>query len=241
MASFLLAKHPELLLGGDSVGLAAYRRCETFWQRFRNTQPDHAVYKRFGAEELKRVIPVCMHGDKGRTLKKSPIAVFSFEAVWGLPEGLRQCAVEPDMKRKNEKYEYGHLLAQTCPERRASLSVSRPTLDPHGACPCTIDLRRQGASMDEVQTHNTLGNLRLALARVDVKLNTIPMWGFLKSCFPKTSILRRLSDLHSELSVLGTPILGHLQSASAISPSQIVIICSKSLPQYLYGVRLGTV
>lgn len=116
-----------------------------------------------------------MHGDKGRTLKKSPIAVFSFEAVWGLPEGLRQCAVEPDMKRKNEKYEYGHLLAQTCPERRASLSVSRPTLDPHGACPCTIDLRRQGASMDEVQTHNTLGNLRLALARVDVKLNTIPM------------------------------------------------------------------
>ena len=175
MASFLLAKHPELLLGGDSVGPAAYRRCETFWQRFRNTQPDHAVYKRFGAEELKRVIPVCMHGDKGRTLKKSPIAVFSFEAVWGLPEGLRQCAVEPDMKRKNEKYEYGHLLAQTCPERRASLSVSRPTLDPHGACPCTIDLRRQGASMDEVQTHNTLGNLRLALARVDVKLNTIQM------------------------------------------------------------------
>ena len=124
---------------------------------------------------------------------------------------------------------------------RASLSVSRPTLDPHGACPCTIDLRRQGASMDEVQTHNALGNLRLALARVDVKLNTIPMWGFLKSCFPKTSILRRLSDFHSELSVLGTPILGHLQSASAVSPSQIVIICSKSLPQYLYGVRLGTV
>ena len=235
MASYLLAKHPELLLGGDTLGPASYRRCQTFWERYRNTQPDHSVYKRFGMEELKRVIPLCMHGDKGRTLKKSPIAVFSFEAVWGLPEALRDCAVEPGMKKKNEKYEYGHLLGQTCPERRASLSVSRPALDPYGACPCTIDLRRQGASLEEVQTHNTSGSLHLDLGPgLTVNLCYIVFYMIYRLVRVENNIVQtvgRLSKLFCF--VLGTPSLGRLQIAPAAYPHMYkMYTCSSDYPQY---------
>lgn len=158
MADFLLKNHPELLLGGDPVGPCSLKRCRLFWQRFHKTHPNHVVFDRFGSEDLGRVIPLCMHGDNGRTKRKSPIAVYSFEAVFGLPEGLRQAGWEPGLgpsAGKQKKYETGQ-LSQTCGQRRAALSLPRPTLAPDGAC--ALELQHEDP-MEAVQTHNTLGQL----------------------------------------------------------------------------------
>ena len=153
MATFLLKKHPELLLGGDPVGPVAYKRCYTFWERFHNTQPNHAVYTRFTSTDLGNVIPVCIHGDEGRTLRKPPISVYSFETVFGLPEKLRDCAVEPGERNVVNKYVEGR-LSQTCGERRAAGFVPRPTLDPNGTC----TVARQHSSTEPLQMHNALGD-----------------------------------------------------------------------------------
>ena len=155
MATYLLQKHPELLLGGDSLGPEGCKRCSIFWERFRCTQQDHCVYEHFSVEQLGRVIPLCIHGDKGRTLRKSAIACYSFEAVFGLPEHMRETAVEPSSK-KSKKHHDGQ-LGMSCGERKSALSVPLTKLDASGAC--TVELRRQQVDtcMSGLQTHNTLG------------------------------------------------------------------------------------
>ena len=70
----VLFQDPELLLGGDGLE-AGRKRCESFWKRFENERPIHKVFETFESSDLQWVIPVCLHGDKGTTLKKSPIAL----------------------------------------------------------------------------------------------------------------------------------------------------------------------
>ena len=153
MARHLLMKHPEILLGGDTLQ-SGESRCHSFWEKFRNHQPDHKVFQQF--DDFRRVIPICIHGDKGRTLKKSPIACYSWESVWGLPAGLRDTATEPTINRRNQqKYDTGH-LGVTCLERSASSNGVALYDDDDDAC--TIKRRRLG-QRGEYDTHNSLGIL----------------------------------------------------------------------------------
>lgn len=152
MARYLLEKHPEVLLGGDCLP-AGELRCEQFWEKFKSYQPSHLVYKHH-KDRLHQVIPVCLHGDKGRTLKKSPIACYSWESVWGLPPNLRHTNDESQLKKKTEqKYDTGR-LGQTCSERPGW------TKGEIAAGQCTIKRRRLSYGSDErIQTHNSLGYL----------------------------------------------------------------------------------
>lgn len=100
MAKHLLTKHPQVLLGGDALESAG-PRCQAFWEKFRWQQPNHKVFEQFN--DLSQVIPIAMHGDKGRTLKKSPIACYSWESIWGLPASLRDTATEPAMNRRAQQ------------------------------------------------------------------------------------------------------------------------------------------
>ena len=52
-------------------------------------QPDHEVYK---LSDLKNVIPICLHGDKGRGYSRTPTFCFSIEGVFGLPSEIRSAA-----------------------------------------------------------------------------------------------------------------------------------------------------
>ena len=153
MARHLLTKHPEILLGGDTPE-SGETRCQSFWEKFRHHQPDHKVFQHF--DEFRRVIPICIHGDEGRTLKKSPIACYSWESVWGLPAGLRDTATEPSTNRRNQqKYDTGH-LGVTCLERSSSSKSGATYDDADGVC--TIKRRRLG-QRGEYDTHNSLGFL----------------------------------------------------------------------------------
>jgi len=150
MAEFLLQKFPELLLGGDSLRNGA-QRCQDFWEKFRGYQPSHDVFKHH-SKHLSNVIPICIHGDKGRMLRKSPIAVYSWESIWGLPDEIRNTSEESGLaKRQVQKYDTGR-LGQTCAERM----FPKQCCDADG---CTIHKRRLGDHGERLDTHNSLGNL----------------------------------------------------------------------------------
>ena len=148
MAEYLLEKYPEALLGGGSRATCA-ERCSAFWKKFKGYQPHHKVFSDFEENQLSRVIPIAMHGDKGRTLKKSPIAVYSWESVWGLPAKIRDVGLEPGVVRdQKRKYDTGR-LGQTCQERGSTEAAC--------ASNCTIARRRLGETGEWIETHNSLG------------------------------------------------------------------------------------
>ena len=43
-------------------------------------------FERFDENDRARVLPVCIHGDKGRTYLKQPILCVSWESAFGLPK-----------------------------------------------------------------------------------------------------------------------------------------------------------
>lgn len=162
MAQYLLKKHPEVLLGGDTLE-SGEARCRSFWEKFQKHQPHHKVFEHL-SDCLGCVIPICLHGDKGRTLKKSPIACYSWESIWGLPRDLRDTAAKPAMNRRTQqKYDTGRLGA-TCFERSMSMcpGSGAKIIDKHEASKCTIQCRSLGDG-EIFETHNSLGSLILVI------------------------------------------------------------------------------
>ena len=162
MAKYLLEKHPETLLGGDSLEDGELR-CQVFWEKFKGYQKSHVVFDHH-KDRLSRVLPICLHGDKGRTLKKSPIACYSWESVWGLPSDLRNTPDEHRLKKRTEeKYDTGR-LGQCCSERPGW------TEGEVAAKHCTIKRRRLSHGLEErVQNHNSLGYLAQTIYSVFVE------------------------------------------------------------------------
>lgn len=84
--SQLFTEFPWLLLGGLNPGAAANKLLGSFWRQYRLEHSSHAVFQRAARNEvqLEYVIPLVMHGDGGRTLKKQPLECVSIQAVLGL-------------------------------------------------------------------------------------------------------------------------------------------------------------
>ena len=66
--STLISKQPWMLLGGDS-GVEAKEVLRTFWSCYEAEHPSHEVFQ--FRNRLERTIPVTLHGDGGRTQKKT--------------------------------------------------------------------------------------------------------------------------------------------------------------------------
>ncbi|CAE7277929.1 unnamed protein product [Symbiodinium sp. CCMP2592] len=58
------------------------RQLELYWERFRGIAPQHPVFQR-SPSDLRRTCPVLVHGDEGRSAKKTALMVLSFHAVLG--------------------------------------------------------------------------------------------------------------------------------------------------------------
>ena len=111
----LLDNYEQVMFGGLTAN-SSEELLGTFWSRFRGYHPKHVVYSDAHMSEADRVrtIPVCIHGDKGRTLQKSPIYVLSFEFPFGLPPSmLKKCSYDA---KRNTRHVEGN-LAQTCRSR----------------------------------------------------------------------------------------------------------------------------
>ena len=119
----LLAKYEQVLLGGLPVGPESEQLCTTFWQRFRCYQPDHEIFTKRTEEERRKCVPIMLHGDKGRTLQKSPIFVMSLETPWGLPPHLLQRCSFDNKCSERKQFRDGR-LSFTC-EQQARESRKR--------------------------------------------------------------------------------------------------------------------
>ena len=115
MLDRLLNQHEEVLFGGLRFGKAAENLLSEFWARFKNHQKEHVIFESIPESERCRCIPLMIHGDKGRTLQKTPILVLNFEVAHGLPpELLRKCSY--DCKR-NTRHTPDRTLQWTCAKR----------------------------------------------------------------------------------------------------------------------------
>ena len=85
----MLKRHPKLLFGGLKVGGRSRQLCKQFWQRFQYYQPDHEIYATYSPADWEFVVPLMLHGDKGRGRAKLPCYVFSWETPFGLPQHVR--------------------------------------------------------------------------------------------------------------------------------------------------------
>lgn len=82
LLKYLMESEPWLLLGGLPPGRDAQQLLETFWNAYRCEQPSHEVYSR--QDDFRFIIPLTLHGDGVRTLKKQPLEVVSVQPVLGL-------------------------------------------------------------------------------------------------------------------------------------------------------------
>ena len=108
---FLLGKAPELLMGGAESIHQGECQLHSFWECYRKSHGEHEIFSQCSASELKNVVPVALHGDEGRGLRRGNTCVMSAEAVIGVdshsnavlrrPRGhCDQCYVnEPAAKR----------------------------------------------------------------------------------------------------------------------------------------------
>ena len=82
----LLTSYPWTLLGGLNPGAPSQNMLETFWLMYKQEHSSHQVYsmEKEGKLQFKTCIPLLLHGDGGRTLKKQPLEVISLFAPLGL-------------------------------------------------------------------------------------------------------------------------------------------------------------
>ena len=150
-AALLIRRHPRLLLGGHRLGEGSQRICMQFWQKFKLHQPCHEIYQAFPSqEEWKRVIPICLHGDKGRGRAKLPFFVFSFEACFGLPKDLREAG--PCFKTHAV---HGNRLSWSCRKRKRDLCPNLNEPQEAGDACCMQDL---AANDGQDMLHNGRGH-----------------------------------------------------------------------------------
>ena len=75
--TYLVEEDITLLTG---PGADPARNLVSFWQVFKLSNPGHEVFDHHCGEALSKVIPVYLHGDEGRSIKKSPYLVVSMES-----------------------------------------------------------------------------------------------------------------------------------------------------------------
>ena len=83
-ARFLLGSKqyaPKLLAGYELHEAELWKGCfRSFWQSFRDLEPQHEVFERHGTS-LERCVPIIFHGDEGTSFAKRGLFVFSWTPV----------------------------------------------------------------------------------------------------------------------------------------------------------------
>jgi hypothetical protein len=84
------------ILGGRRTILEAERALVEFWTRYRRLYPDHQLWDEVdtGRKDIRKCIPLLIHGDEGTTYKKGGVLVVSFQGILGY--GCRKRCAEED-------------------------------------------------------------------------------------------------------------------------------------------------
>ena len=73
------------ILGGRRNVRDAEEVLLTFWKRFEAICPKHQLFEdaRMGVKDLRRCLPMYLHGDEGTTYRKSGVLVISWQSAFG--------------------------------------------------------------------------------------------------------------------------------------------------------------
>ena len=84
--SHLISKKPELLFGGYDNIPKIRELLGSFWSCYKEWHPTHEVFRQSCESDLDLsfTLPMLLHGDEGRGVRKGNIAVCSFETPFGL-------------------------------------------------------------------------------------------------------------------------------------------------------------
>ena len=155
--SLLLRKYEEVVVGGLKLGPQSEELCASFWHKFQAYHPQHIVFSKLTEQERRFCIPVMIHGDKGRTLQKSPIFVCSFETPWGLPPDLLKRTAYDN--RCNAKRQFkDSKLAWTCSQRLEFAGKRKLEAMQECTMECPGRLAHEADPTNSHQRHNAKGH-----------------------------------------------------------------------------------
>ena len=102
---YWMEKNPELLGGISGDAMCNF---ENFWKCFEIQHPTHAVFRQHRSR-LNRVVPLLIHGDEGRAVKKTNYLVVSIESPLGSVEDDRPniCSCTEELSRRSNIPTYG--------------------------------------------------------------------------------------------------------------------------------------
>ena len=149
----LFTNRPKLLFGGFNDGTSL---CQKFWENYKGFQRDHEVYTKYTSEEWGHILPIAVHGDKGRTLAKAPIFITNWESVFGLPTDLlAQMSTTERTRRLQQRVQRVGKLGSACGKRARQLDTVFEEVD-DSSCP----LKRMRLNDDSVYAipHNAKGS-----------------------------------------------------------------------------------
>lgn len=100
---YWMKEAPELLGGAGNVFL----NFKAFWEAYRVSNPEHMVFSQHG-HRLDRVIPLLLHGDEGRAVKRSNFLVLSVESpLGGVEDPTIMCDCHEKLAGRAEIDDYG--------------------------------------------------------------------------------------------------------------------------------------
>lgn len=118
----LLETNPWILLGGLMPGEEACQVLQTFWSCYRMGHGSHEVFNQ-PESRLRWTIPIALHGDGGRTLKKQPVEIVSIEAIIGLNSHLCEdvsCRCSGAHRKRTLNGDFKNPLAQQLNQKHNS-------------------------------------------------------------------------------------------------------------------------
>ena len=104
--AYLLATSPQVLTGDGDLE----QNLRSFWWAYRVSHPHHAVYHSARASELEHTLPVLIHGDEGRGLKKGKCMVMSFQSPLGAtrkPKSRDTCSCGTTLAARPDLPQFG--------------------------------------------------------------------------------------------------------------------------------------
>ena len=102
--AYLLPRYPVLLSGSTTSKIES--EFESFWEGYRSSHPGHEVFKHDQAR-IRRTLPLLLHGDEGRYLKRSNYLLVTVESVLGWAKRLKDacncgCSSDPVLSRYDD-------------------------------------------------------------------------------------------------------------------------------------------
>ena len=180
----LLNKYEQLMFGGLTAD-ASRELVGNFWSRYESHHKDHIVYT-LPEEERPFCIPLMLHGDKGRSLQKSPIFVLSFQFPWGLPPAmLNKVAYDPSRSTRNVVSPRLNLPCKARAKKRAFRETD--------FCDCTRNDPSKfldASSPNSHQRHNNKGHSYLSRFLI----SAVPAKTYKKNCNALPDLLKQVSS-----------------------------------------------